>query len=119
VTRERPPGDSRKCWWRLVRAVDRFDLFGLRQRPRHLRVLFDRESLGEPTNKDEVETDRILNALLTKYEPVDTLFVDMSKINDPNNDDRTPNVVQLRDYTEHKGWSSYPGPLYGYRIYFG
>jgi hypothetical protein len=43
----------------------------------------------------------------------------MSKINDPYDDDRTPNVVHLRDYTAHKGWASYPGPQYGYRIYFG
>jgi hypothetical protein len=94
------------------------DLFGLRQRPRHLRVLLDRESLGEPSSEDDVETDRILNALLTRYEPVDTLFVDMSKVNDPDDDDRTPNVVHLRDYTAQKGWSSYPGPLYGYRVCF-
>jgi hypothetical protein len=97
---------------------DKGDLFGLRRRPRHLRVLVDQESLEEPSSAEEIKTQRVLHALLSKYEPVDTLFVDMSKVNDPNDDDRTPNVVHLRDYTEHKGWASLPGPFYGYRIYF-
>jgi hypothetical protein len=93
------------------------DLFGLRRRPRHLRVLLDRDSLDEPTTEEDLETQRVFDALLYRREPVDALFVDMSKVNDPDDEsDRTPNVVHLRDYTAHKGWSSYPGPQYGYRI---
>lgn len=100
--------------------ADKGDLFGLRRRPRHLRVLLDRDSLGEPTNAEDLEAQRVLDALLSRHEPVDTLVVDMSKINDPDDEsDRTPNVVHLRDYTDQKGWSSYPGPQYGYRIVFG
>ncbi len=98
---------------------DTGDLFGLRRRPRHLRVLIDMDSLGEPTSAEDIETKQVLHALLTKYEPVDTLLIDMSKINDPNDAEKTPNVVHLRDYTAQKGWASYPGPQYGYRIYFG
>jgi len=97
---------------------DKGDLFGLRRRPRHLRVLLDRDSLGEPATAEEVETQRVFDALLYRREPVDALFVDMSKVNDLDDDDRTPNVVHLRDYTANKGWSSYPGPQYGYRIRF-
>jgi hypothetical protein len=99
---------------------DKGDLFGLRQRPRHLRVLLDRESLREPITTDDVVAQQVLDALLYKREPVDTLSVDMSKINDADDpSDRTPNVVHLRDYTANKGWGSYPGPQYGYRIIFG
>jgi hypothetical protein len=97
--------------------ADKGDLFGLRQRPRHLRVLLDRDSLGEPATKEDAETHRIFDALLYRREPVDALFVDMSKINDPHGEsDGSPNVVHLRDYTANKGWASYPGPQYGYRI---
>lgn len=99
---------------------DKGDLFGLRRRPRHLRVLLDRDSLGEPATEEDVETRRIFDALLYRRAPVDALFVDMSKVNDPDDEhDRTPNVVHLRDYTANKGWSSYPGPQYGYRVVFG
>lgn len=57
--------------------------------------------------------------MLSRHQPVDALFVDMSKVNDPDDEsDRTPNVVHLRDCTANKGWSSYPGPQYGYRIRF-
>jgi hypothetical protein len=99
---------------------DKGDLFGLRQRPRHLRVLLDRDSLDEPTSEEELETQRVFAALLYRREPVDALFVDMSKVNDPDDEsDQTPNVVHLRDYTANKGWASYPGPQYGYRIHFG
>src|ERR1700757_1508818 len=94
--------------------ADKGDLFGVRRRPRHLRVLLDRDSLGEPTNAEDLEVQRVLDALLSRHELVDTLVVDMSKINDPDDEsDRTPNVVHLRDYTDQKGWSSYPGPQYG------
>ena len=97
---------------------DKGDLFGLRQRPRHLRILVDRESFSEPSNPDEIETNRILDALIRRHDCIDLLAVDMSKVNDPENDDRTPGVVHLRDYTEHKGWASYPGPQYGYHIVY-
>lgn len=105
------PGDS-------ADEDDKGDLFGLRERPRHLRVLVDRESLKDPSNPEEAETAKVLEALLTRYTPVDRLFIDMSRVHDPDTDDRTPNVVHLRDYTEQKGWGSYPGPLYRYHIYF-
>jgi hypothetical protein len=95
---------------------DKGDLFGLRQRPRHLRILVDRESLREPSHAHELETSRILDTLTRRHDCVDVLAVDMSKVNDPDNNDRTPDVVHLRDYTAHKGWSSYPGPQYGYHI---
>lgn len=97
---------------------DKGDLFGLRRRPRHLRILVDRESFGEPANADEIETNRILDALTRRQGCVDVLSIDMSKVNDPNDNDRTPDVVHLRDYTAHKGWASYPGPQYGYRIVY-
>jgi hypothetical protein len=98
---------------------DKGDLFGLRQRPRHLRVLLDRDSLGEAVTEEEIGTQRIFDSLLYRREPVDPLFVDMSKINDPDDEhDRTPNVVHLRDNTANKGWASYPGAQYGYRIVF-
>lgn len=96
---------------------DKGDLFGLRQRPRHLRVLLDRESLGEPVTEEDVETQRVFDSLAYRREPVDALFVDMSKVHEPDDgSDRTPNVVHLRDNTGNKGWASFPGPLYGYRI---
>lgn len=99
--------------------VDKGDLFGLRQRPRHLRVLLDRESLGEPASQEDLETQRVFDALLYRRDPVDALFVDMSKVNEPDDEhDRTPNVVHMRDYTANKGWGSYLGPQYGYRIVF-
>ncbi len=98
---------------------DKGDLFGLRQRPRHLRVLIDRESLPEPSTPEERATEDMLHALLTKHESVLPLFVDMSRINDPDDeDDRTPNVVHLRDYSDQQGWASLPGPAYGYRIVY-
>lgn len=105
------PGDS-------ADENDKGDLFGLRQRPRHLRVLVDRESLGDPAEAEEAETAKVLEALLTRFNTVDRLFIDMSKVNDPNTDERTPDVVHLRDYTEHKGWASFPGPQYGYQIIY-
>lgn len=106
------PGES-------AEEPDKGDLFGLRQRPRHLRVLLDRESLGDPAAEQDVETQRIFDSLLYRREPVDALFVDMSKVNDPDDEsDRTPNVVHLRDYSANKGTYSYPGPQYGYRIVF-
>ncbi len=99
--------------------ADKGDLFGLRRRPRHLRVLLDRDSLAEPTTGEEVETQRVFDALLYRQDTVDALFVDMSKLDDPDDEsDKTPNVVHLRDYTANKGWSSYPGPQYGYRIHY-
>jgi hypothetical protein len=107
------PGDS-------AEEADKGDLFGLRQRPRHLRVLLDRDSLGEPVSEGDAETHRVFDSLLYRREPVDPLFVEMSKVNDPDKkDDRSPNVVHLRDCTANKGWGSYPGPQYGYRIVFG
>jgi hypothetical protein len=105
------PGDS-------AEEAHKGDLFGLRQRPRHLRILVDRESLSEPSNADETETNQILEALIRRHDCVDLLAVDMSKVNDPNDDDRTPDVVHLRDYTEQKGWASLPGPQYGYHIVY-
>ena len=95
---------------------DKGDLFGLRRRPRHLRILVDRESLCEPANADEIETDRIFDALTVREGCVELLSIDMSKVNDPNDNDRTADVVHLRDRTASKGWASYPGPQYGYRI---
>lgn len=107
------PGDN-------ADETDKGDLFGLRQRPRHLWVLLDRDSLNEPTNEEDAATHQVFNALLYRREPVDPLFVDMSRINEPDDaHDRTPNVVHLRDCTDKKGWASYPGPQYGYRIVFG
>jgi hypothetical protein len=95
------------------------DLFGLRQRARQLCVLVDRESLQPPSNDSERETHQILDSLLTRYDPVETLFVDMSRINEPDDgSDRTPNVVHLRDYSDQQGWASLPGPAFGYRICF-
>lgn len=96
---------------------DKGDLFGLRQRPRHLRILVDRESLSEPSTGEEKETARVLDALTLRQDSVDMLAIDMSRIKDPD-DDRTPNVVHLRDNTEQNGWASLPGPCYGYQIYF-
>ncbi len=107
------PGDS-------ADETDKGDLFGLRQRPRHLRVLLDRDSLQEPDNEDDAATQKVFNSLLYRRDPVDPLFVYMSKVNEPDDpNDRTPNVVHLRDVTAKKGWGSYPGPQYGYRIVFG
>jgi hypothetical protein len=80
---------------------DKGDLFGLRQRPRHLRILVDRESLSEPSTDEEKEAARVLDALTRRQDPVDVLAIDMSRINDPD-DDCTPNVVHLRDFTEQK-----------------
>ena len=105
------PGDS-------AEEAHKGDLFGLRQRPRHLRILVDRESLSEPSNADETETNQILEALIRRHDCVDLLAVDMSKVNDPDDDDCTPDVVHLRDYTEQKGWASLPGPQYGYHIVY-
>jgi hypothetical protein len=42
---------------------DKGDLFGLRRRPRHLRILVDRESLMEPSSAEEIERRQILEAL--------------------------------------------------------
>lgn len=96
---------------------DKGDLFGLRQRARHLRVLIDRESLSEPSNDEQRLVHKMLDCLLTKYDPVLTLFIDMSRVKDTDDGtDCTPNVVHLRDYSEQKGSFSYPGPFYGYRI---
>ena len=98
---------------------DKGDLFGLRQRPRRLRVLIDRESLEEPCTPEQRSAEDILHALLVKHDSVLPLFVDMSKINDPDDGrDRTPNVVHVRDYSDQQGWASLPGPAYGYRIVF-
>ncbi len=95
------------------------DLFGLRQRARHLRVLVDRESLPQPSDDSQRKTHQILQSLLTRYDALETLYVDMSRINEPADDsDRTPNVVHLRDYSDQQGWASLPGPAFGYRIYF-
>src|ERR1700677_3267759 len=105
------PGDS-------VDEVDKGDLFGLRQRPRHLRILVDRESLSEPSSGDETATNQLLETLVRRHDCVDVLAIDMSKVNDPDSDDRTPDVVHLRDYTEQKGWASLPGPQYGYHIVY-
>ncbi len=98
--------------------TDKGDLFGLRQRARHLRILVDRESFAEPPSAEELEINRILEALTRRQDSIDVLSVDMSKVDDPDDDDRTPDVVHLRDFTEHKGWSSYPGSQYGYRVVY-
>lgn len=83
-------------------------------------MLLDRESLREPVTADGITAQQVVDTLLYRREPVDTLSVDMSKINDPDDpNDRTPNVVHLRDYTAKEGWGSYPGSQYGYRIIFG
>lgn len=67
----------------------------------------------------ERATHQILDSLLTRYDPVETLFVDMSRTNEPDDgSDRTPNVVHLRDYSDQQGWASLPGPAFGYRICF-
>jgi hypothetical protein len=97
---------------------DKGDLFGLRRRARHLRILVDRESLMEPSSAEEIETHQILEALTRRQGCIEVLSIDMSKMNDPDDNDRTPDVVHLRDYTAHKGWASLPGPQYGYRIVY-
>jgi hypothetical protein len=93
------------------------DLFGLRQRPRQLRILVDRESFSDPPTPDELEASRVLQAL-GQQDSVYVLSIDMSKVTDAGDNDETPDVVHLRDYTENKGWASLPGSFYGYRIYY-
>jgi hypothetical protein len=92
------PGDT-------ADEADKGDLFGLRRRPRHLRVLLDRDSLDEPTTEEDLETQRVLDALLYRREPVDALFVDMSKVNNPDDEND-----QTRAYSSPKKPHATPDP---------
>jgi hypothetical protein len=72
----------------------------------------------DPTTPEDLEVNRMLAALTNSQQPVKVLHIEMSKVSDENDDDRTPDVVHLRDYSENKGWASLPGPQYGYHIYY-
>lgn len=89
-------------------------MFTRRPSARKLRVLIDLESFTVA----ESYVDEHLRGLIG-YENVEYLFVAMSEVAaTPSDGDGPPRqgFVQVRDVTAQKGFSSYPGPRYGWWI---
>jgi hypothetical protein len=98
-------------------ANDDGDLFGLRPRPRRMRVLLDIESLKQPSTYAEAETAKILAALISD-DLARVWHIDMSKVNQPKDENQTEHGTVYLHSNEPGSMGPYgaPGPSYSLRI---